>query len=289
MSKTSIAIELKNVNFSYNNLDVFKDFNFQIEGDQLISLIGVNGSGKSTFLKLLLGLLSPRSGEVRLLGLHPRELKVRSQVGSALQEIDFPSNVRVGEMLDFVRAQFKDSHSKDSLIKDFSLEEFKNKSCSQLSGGMKRRLALACAFAGKPKIVLLDEPSTGLDVQSRKQLMTNLKKYQQEQKALVIMISHYPTEIIDSVDHFYLLKNGALEIISRERMSSLKQVSEITFTSEKPWSKVDEKKATIKGNHYRFLSTTPDQEIRDLCQQNFPFRNLRVNPLDSQSMIEEMF
>ncbi len=287
MPNSKVVVDFKGVHFSYKSQMIFRDFNFQIETDQLISLIGVNGSGKSTFLKLILGLLKPNSGEIQLLGLDPQSLEVRSQLGIALQDIDFPSQIRVIEILKFVCTQFKNSYPLNDLVEDFSLTDFQNKFCSQLSGGMKRRLALACAFAGKPKVVLLDEPSTGLDVQSRKQLISTLKKYQKNQKALVIMISHYPTEIIESVDHFYLLKNGQIEIISRERMGQMKQVTEITFQTDSDLSHF--KNIQKKGNLYRLVSTSSDDDIRELCEKKINFNNLRVNPLDSESLIEEMF
>jgi len=287
MPNQSVVVDFKSVSFSYQSQNIFENFNFQIESDQLISLIGVNGSGKSTFLKLILGLIKPQSGEIKLFGLDPQSLAVRSQLGIALQDIDFPSQIRVIEILRFVCDQFKDTYPLSDLLIDFLLTDFQNKFCSQLSGGMKRRLALACAFAGKPKVVLLDEPSTGLDVQSRKQLIATLKKYQKNQNALVIMISHYPTEIIESVDHFYLLKNGQIQIISRERMEQMKQVTEITFQTLNDMSHY--KNIQKNGNQYRLVTVTPEADIRELCEKKIQFNNLRVSPLDSESLIEEMF
>ena len=175
---TNASIQFQNVTFSYGEQVVLEKFDFEISNNQFIGMIGVNGSGKSTLLKLILGLLQPQQGKIRVLGEEAGQWNTKLKTGSALQDIDFPSSEKVTEIIDFVCAQFSDPYPAEELIKDFQLSEFSSKSCGQLSGGMKRRVALACAFAGKPEIVLLDEPTTGLDKESRKNLVENLKNYQ---------------------------------------------------------------------------------------------------------------
>lgn len=282
------VIELKNLGFSYKNSPLFNDFNFEIQGNQFAGIIGVNGSGKSTLLKLIMGLLSPQSGQIEVLGHSAGSFATKSLIGASLQDIDFPGTEKVHEILQFVSSQFKKPLNIEDLINDFALNDFRNKACGQLSGGMKRRLSLACAFMGRPQVVLLDEPTTGLDFSSRFLLMENLKKYQSQHQALILMISHHPEEVLSQVDQFFHVKSGALSSLSPEKMKELTQIKKISFTAAPGVSLPNHLQAEFEDNCYNILVNDSDQFVRDLVRQTVKFQNLQVQGLGAQELMEKV-
>jgi len=281
-------IVFEKVTFCYKDQYIFRDFSFPISTNQLIGLIGVNGSGKSTFLKLILGHLYPQKGHVTIQGKKPDHFSLRRTIGAALQEIDFPNNEKVFEILKFVKSQFQVGEDLDGLIGDFFLEEFRNKSCGQLSGGMKRRLALACALVGKPQVLLLDEPTTGLDLPSRLRLMENLKKYQQKNKALVIMISHHPQEILNEVDQFFHLKGGEIKTLTPQEMTNLTQLKKVSFHSSRPFPWPGAVKQQQEEDQHWVVCEDSDQLVRQMSQNDFAFKNLIIENLGTHEILQEI-
>ncbi len=288
ISKTVCALTFDNVTFCYRNQDIFRDFSLQVFGDQFVGLIGVNGSGKSTFLKLILGHLHPQKGQVSILGKKPNHFSLRKTLGAALQDIDFPSNEKVVEILSFVKSQFQDSEDLEALISDFFLQEFRHKSCGQLSGGMKRRLALACALVGKPQVLLLDEPTTGLDLPSRLRLIENLKKYQQKNQALVLMISHHPQEILNDVDQFFHLKNGVIKILTPQEMTDLTQLKKVSFSSSQAFPWPGAMKQQQQGEQHWVVCEDSDQLVQQMIKKDFNFKNLLIENLGTQEILQEI-
>ena len=284
MNHTS-PIRFNEVSFSYSKQEILKSFNFEIPDNEFIGMIGVNGSGKSTLLKLMLGLLKPQQGDIKVLEQTAGSWSTKSKVSSALQDIDFPSSENVEEILSFVCAQYEKSAPIKDLIDDFQLSEFTNKSCGQLSGGMKRRLALACAFAGHPKVVLLDEPTTGLDKDSRAHLVQNLKKYQQNNQALVIMISHHPEEVMDLVDEFYHLKNGSIAPVSTEQMKNSTRLRKLSFETDHGNDLPASLNKIINGKEVIIVTDDSDKYVANLVQNNVKFKNLMIDKLGMDELL----
>lgn len=284
----SPQLEIRNLSFSYKNEAIFKDLNIKLSGDQLVGVIGVNGSGKSTLLKLLLGLLKVASGEVLICGHRPQEKSCRHMVGAALQDIDFPNSERVLEVLKFIQAQYPNPQSIEPLIEDFFLKDFIHKPCGQLSGGMKRRLALACALLGKPQVLLLDEPSTGLDFPSRRQLINNLKKYQVRDQALVIMISHHPEDILQKASCFWHVKNGGIQTLSPEEMASWTQLKKVSFQSGEQWAWGQAHKQGREGRTNWYVVHDSDALVSELIKTQQNFQNLVIEPMGTDEILGEI-
>jgi len=161
---------LEDVHKRFGSVHALRGIGFAVERGEVVALLGANGAGKTTALGLLLGLRRPTSGTVLLLGRDPREAGARMRVGSTPQETALPELLRVRETVDLVRAHFRRPTATESLLGSFGLEAVQGRQCGGLSGGERRRLAVALAFAGDPELVLLDEPTTGLDLESRDRL-----------------------------------------------------------------------------------------------------------------------
>src|SRR5262252_8728595 len=143
-----------------------------IRRGECFGLLGPNGAGKTTTVEILEGILAPSSGELTLLGMSwgRDELRLRQRIGVALQETRLPERLSVTEVLDLFRSFYPRPRPAAALLADVELTEKRAAWVGKLSGGQRQRLAIACALVGQPDILFLDEPTTGLDPQSRRQL-----------------------------------------------------------------------------------------------------------------------
>ena len=142
----------------------------RLEHAEVLALLGPNGAGKSTLVGLLLGLRRPDAGLVRLFGRDPRLPAVRARAGTVLQEATFPATLRVGELVRLVAAHFPDPVPCAELLDRFALSGCARRQVGGLSGGTRRRVAVALAFVGRPRVVFLDEPTVGLDLEARRRV-----------------------------------------------------------------------------------------------------------------------
>jgi ABC-2 type transport system ATP-binding protein len=166
----SAAAELVGARKAFRGNQALDSVDLAVRAGEIVALLGPNGAGKTTAIRLLLGLRRPDAGTARLFGLDPRRTEARRRCGTTPQETDLPETLRVREILDFVRAHFPRPLAADDLLERFDLCELAARQAGGLSGGQKRRLAVALAFAGDPELVFLDEPSSGLDASTRRSL-----------------------------------------------------------------------------------------------------------------------
>ena len=158
---------LRGVSKRFRSTEALRDVDLELHAGEVVALLGANGAGKTTAISVLLGLRRPDSGVARLFGLAPRLPAARRRIGVTPQELGFPPTLTVAEIIDFVRAHYDEPEPTDELIRRFGLEEVRDRQAGGLSGGQRRRLSVALAFAPNPAVVFLDEPTTGLDVGSR--------------------------------------------------------------------------------------------------------------------------
>ncbi|MBC7724884.1 MAG: ABC transporter ATP-binding protein [Burkholderiaceae bacterium] len=190
---TTLA-SLEHVTRRYGAVTAVDDVTLHIESGTILGLLGPNGAGKTTVISLLQGLRTATSGTVRLFGGDPADAAGRSHLGSTPQETALPATLRVGEVVDFVGAHFEHRVPTAELAREFGFDGLLRRQTGSLSGGQKRRLSVALAFVGRPKLVLLDEPTTGLDVEARCTLWAALTS-QHERGATIVVTSHYLEEI----------------------------------------------------------------------------------------------
>jgi ABC-2 type transport system ATP-binding protein len=176
---------------------------------EVLALLGPNGAGKTTLVSVLLGLRRPDAGEARLYGRDPRQPAARARVGAALQEASFPASLRVAEVIDLVRAHHAAPAPRDELLERFDLTGAAHRQAGGLSGGQRRRLSLALAFAGRPSALFLDEPSAGLDVESRRALWEELRRFAATGGA-VLLTTHHLEEAEALAGRVAVIDRGAI-------------------------------------------------------------------------------
>ncbi|MGG7450206.1 ABC transporter ATP-binding protein [Plantibacter auratus] len=206
MTITPLAT-LEGVTRRYGDVTALHDVDLRIEPGSLVGLLGPNGAGKSTVLSLLQGTRRPTTGTVTLFGGDPAQAVNRTRLGSTPQETALPPTLRVGEVVDFVGRHFADRVPTASLAEQFGFGDLLRRQTGSLSGGQQRRLAVALAFVGRPRLVLLDEPTTGLDVDARRTLWDAIRR-QHELGATIVLTSHYLEEIEALAERVVVLGGG---------------------------------------------------------------------------------
>ena len=185
---------LSHVTRRFGDVTALDDVSLDIRSGQIVGLLGPNGAGKSTLLSLLQGLRRPSSGTVELFGGSPQTAANRRLLCCTPQATALPETLRVGEVIDFVGVHFPSPVPTAEIADEFGLTDLLRRQTGSLSGGQKRRLSVALAFVGNPRLVLLDEPTTGLDVDARHTLWAVLRR-QHELGTTVVVTSHYLEEI----------------------------------------------------------------------------------------------
>ena len=185
--------ELRGVHKRYRKVEALRGVDLDIQPGELVALLGPNGAGKTTAVSVLLGQRRPDAGSARLFGRDPTLPATRRLVGATPQVAGFPDNLTVREVVDLVRVHYPDPAPTPELLGRFGLAELAGRRAGGLSGGQTRRLAGALAFAGRPRVLVLDEPTTGLDVEARRGLWEILRAFVADGGA-VLLTTHYLEE-----------------------------------------------------------------------------------------------
>jgi ABC-2 type transport system ATP-binding protein len=219
---TTPVIDVKQLNLTYGGFHAVKDLSFQVRRGELYALLGTNGAGKTSTLEIVEGHRTATSGSVRVFGQSPRDRDaVRPRMGIMLQESGFSPDLTVQES---VRLIGKLTQRTDNVARVLDIVDLTRKAgtkVSQLSGGEKRRLDFATAVYGTPELIFLDEPTTGLDIQSRDDLWDVVDKLR-EDGSTIVLTTHYLEEAQQRADRIGLMHQG---IFHREGT-----VSELTQT-----------------------------------------------------------
>ncbi|MCF8369010.1 MAG: ABC transporter ATP-binding protein [Bacteroidales bacterium] len=208
-----LAIEIKNLNKTYHKVTALKDISFAVHKGELFGLIGPDGAGKTSLLRILASLLIPDSGTAMMEGFDVvKDYKeIRKIVGYMPGRFSLYYDLTVEENLSFFASIFGTTIRENyDLIKDiyFQIEPFKKRKAGNLSGGMKQKLALSCALIHKPKVLILDEPTTGVDAVSRKEFWDMLK--QLKAQGITVIVSTPYMDEAGLCDRIALIQDGSI-------------------------------------------------------------------------------
>ncbi|WP_229068181.1 ABC transporter ATP-binding protein [Actinoplanes sp. DH11] len=207
MTKTPV-IEVDRLDVRYGDFHAVKDLSFQVRHGELYALLGTNGAGKTSTLEVIEGHRKPTSGTVRVFGHSPEDRRaVRPRMGIMLQESGFSPDLTVRESIRLIGSLSGRSDEVGRVLGIVSLTEKAGTKVSQLSGGEKRRLDFATAVFGAPELIFLDEPTTGLDIQSRDALWDAVDRLR-EQGATIVLTTHYLEEAQQRADRIGLMHRG---------------------------------------------------------------------------------
>jgi len=229
------AVECRDLRKYFADVKAVDGLDLTVERGECFGLLGPNGAGKTTTIEILEGLTVPDSGKVEILGLNWKdaEHELRERVGISLQETQLPEKLTVLETLRLFRSFYRDGRDPDQLLRELSLDEKRNARYGKLSGGQKQRLAVACALIGNPDILFLDEPTTGLDPQSRLQLWEVVARFR-ETGGTVLLTTHYMEEAQRLCDRIAIVDHGRLIALGTpaDLIARLEARNIIEFTSD---------------------------------------------------------
>jgi ABC-2 type transport system ATP-binding protein len=213
-----MSLALRAVRKSYPDVVAVDGLDLDVRAGECFGLLGPNGAGKTTTIEICEGLTAPDSGDVIVLGRrwteHPREL--RERLGIQLQETQLSEKLTVEETIRLFRSFFRDGREVSEVIRLVQLEEKQTSRVGGLSGGQKQRLALACALVGDPELLFLDEPTTGLDPQARRQLWDLIEQFRAEGRTIVLT-THYMDEAERLCDRVAIMDHGKVIALGTPR------------------------------------------------------------------------
>lgn len=191
-----------------------------VDGPGVLALLGPNGAGKTTFVNSALGLVRPSSGALTVFGAHPGSKPARTRIGVMMQDAELADLLTGREQIALFASYYPDPRSIDNVIEICDLQDFADQRYAKLSGGQKRRVQFALALVGKPDLLFLDEPTTGLDADARRGLWASVRAAA-EQGARVVLTTHYLEEADALADRVAVLKQG--RIIADDSAANLRE------------------------------------------------------------------
>ena len=237
-----LAIDCQNLVKTYPGkppVEAVRGIDFQVNVGECFGVLGPNGAGKTTTIEILEGLLPATSGTATILGMDWRSKanRIRERIGVSLQETQLSDRLTVGETLNLFRSFYSSGITPTEAMARVSLEEKENSWVKTLSGGQKQRLAVATALVGDPELIFLDEPTTGLDPTSRRQLWSIIDSFKAQNRT-VMLTTHYMDEAERLCDRVAIFDAGKIiaEGSPRELIESLGANHVIEFSTENPVS-----------------------------------------------------
>lgn len=238
-------IEVKDLVKSYKQLVAVNQLSFDIKEGEILGLLGPNGSGKSTTINCLLSLLNYEQGEIKIFGknMTPDAYEIKAKIGVVFQEVAVFQELTVYENIDyFCGLYIQDKETRKQYVEEaiqlVGLEEFKKFKPKQLSGGLLRRLNIACGIAHKPKLIFLDEPTVAVDPQSRNHILGGIKTLN-KQGATIVYTTHYMEEVELLCNRIIIMDKG--EMIAQGTKEELKELVNIEEKVTVEIDKLEEK------------------------------------------------
>lgn len=290
-------IEIKNLTKSYNKKKAVDNLSFSVEEGKILGLLGPNGSGKTTTLNCILSLLKYDKGTIKILGkeMNPDMYEIKRNIGVVFQDVAVFDDLTVYENIDyFCGLYIIDKSTRKKYINDainlVGLQNFKKYYPKQLSGGLLRRLNIACGIAHKPKIIFLDEPTVAVDPQSRNNILDGIKKLK-ESGDTIIYTTHYMEEVELICDNIIILDKGKL--LAQGTLDELKKISnieekitvEVNDFDEKLIDKISDKKTVYEvkyENNLLIVTYTKGEDNLGKLTELLKEKNIKYNKIFSE-------
>ncbi len=286
------VVTVSNVTKHFHRKTAVNHISFSIEKGEIAAILGPNGAGKTTVISMILGLLKPSEGEIKLFNRVPDDQQVREKIGVMLQEVSVMPGLKVDEILELFRSYYPNPLSMKELVSLTALtkEDLKTRA-EKLSGGQKRRLSFALALAGNPELLILDEPTVGMDTSSRHRFWQTIHGLSDQGKT-IIFSTHYLQEADDAAQRILFFTEGQLVADdSPMQIRSRIQKQSVSFTlhsseSLERLSNHPEVERVIHEYERTIIQTSnTDKVLALIFQENIPARDIRIE----QATLDEAF
>ncbi|UTX37591.1 ABC transporter ATP-binding protein [Ligilactobacillus salivarius] len=283
------ALEVKNINKKYKNKVVLNDINFSIQSGEIVALIGKNGAGKSTLINIITKLIQQDSGQSKIF---EKEKFDRNLIGVMMQENISLDRITVKEIIKLTRTYYRNPMSYQAILALSELQNYTNHSMDKLSGGQKRKLQFALTLAGNPDLIFLDEPTVGMDAESRTKFWERIDELKKQGKTFLIT-SHYLEELEKVANRFIFLHNqriifdGSLAEMGKQ----LKKV-QVTFNSELIKDIFNKLPAVLRvselNHHYTLITSDVNSLITQLVPYLSAIDNLEIRQQNLDTLMDSL-
>jgi ABC-2 type transport system ATP-binding protein len=289
MSNTPPFVAADAVSKSFGRTRVLDHFDLFVEGPGVLALLGPNGAGKTTFVNAALGLVRPSSGSLSIMGAKPGDRRARARTGVMMQDAELPDLLTAREQIALFASYYPAPRGVEETVSLAGLEGFSNTRYAKLSGGQKRRVQFALALVGRPDLIFLDEPTTGLDAEARRGLWAIVRQAAAE-GARVVLTTHYLEEADALADDVAVMKAG--RVIARGTAAHLRE--KVGGSVIRCRTKLDEtalaalpgaRRATCSGRYAEIAATDAVAALKALFQADPDITDLTVR----QPTLEDAF
>ena len=275
------AAQLVHATKKYGAVEAVKGITLDIEPGEVVAMLGPNGAGKTTSISLMLGLRKPTSGTARLFGMDPTDRRARSRTGVMLQESGVPQVLKVSEMIDLFRSYYPSPMPTARVIELAGLEEKAQSQNKDLSGGQRQRLYFALAICGDPDLIFLDEPTVGLDVESRRSFIQSIKGFIASGKTIVLT-THNLDEADELARRVVVIDHGKIIAdASPDEIKSKVVGKKVSFTSARPLNPAEldglpVMASEVSDERYVLVTGQPEVVLRELFRRGVDVQDLEV-------------
>jgi ABC-2 type transport system ATP-binding protein len=280
------AAQLQHATKRFGATTAADDVSFAVEEGEVVALLGPNGAGKTTSIAMLLGLRRPDGGSARLFGRDPRHAATRRLVGATPQELVFPQTLRVTEVVQFVRGHYPHPAALAEVLERFGLATLARRQTGGLSGGERRRLAVALAFAGGAPLAVLDEPTAGLDVDARRGVWDAIRA-QARRGGAVLFTTHHLDEAEALASRVVVIERG--QIVADGSVAAIKRAAGLTrIRFRAPVGRVPGDRGQRDGEHVLLLARDAGAAVTQLVHDGVPLVDLEVRPATLEEALDAM-
>lgn len=269
-------IEVSNISKSFKE-KILDNISFSINQGEVVSLTGLNGAGKTTLIKIILGLLKPNTGTVKL------SVVPKQEIGVILQDVSLPDDMKVIEWLNLISKFSKYSDfDLDIILQKVNLQKYKTSLCNTLSGGNKRKLQFAVSIVNHPKLLILDEPTTGLDYKAKKEFWDLLKDMVEKTSLTVLVITHDLDEVENFTDRLLIINNQKLiaDTNVKTLLEELKQKGKIFVDNEHLPKLAHNYGWNVRkiNDKYCIYTDNIDDTVSKLLSGGISYKDLKIQP-----------
>ncbi len=275
-----LLAELSGASKRFGKIVALDALDLEVRSGELLAVLGQNGAGKTTAISLLLGLEQPDSGSARLFGQSPHLIEGRRHIGVMMQEVFLAAELRVREHIDLVASYYPNPLSVERVMQSTHTESLADRPYGKLSGGQKRQAQFAMAICGRPKLLFLDEPTAGLDLQSREVMWGTLRRLVDEGSSIVLT-THYLEEAEALADRVVVLAKGRViasgtvqqirAIVVRKRVTC---VTSLDLGQIAAWPDVES--VTREQQRLLIATSNPEVVVRRLLAADENLRELEI-------------
>ncbi len=280
MLREGVLARLRGATKAYGAVRALDGIDLELHGGELLALLGPNGAGKTTAIGLLLGLIRADAGEVALFGMDPQRIEARRHIGVMLQDAQLPATLRVGELIRLTASYYPSPRNVAESAELAGVTELLQRPYGKLSGGQQRRVQFALALCGRPRLLFLDEPTVGMDIEARHKLWQAIRHLVAEGNA-VVLTTHYLEEAEALADRVCVMARGKVigegSVEALRARIALKRVwcsTKLSQAEVAAWPEVAE--ARTDGERLCLSTEYPELLVRRLFAEDLHLSSLEV-------------